>query len=809
VEFKIQEIVWAIEETVTDYKNNKRIAVQVFRDAKCLRDDFRSYSIVADTFNFLTYSFCRHEGKVPLTNSLVKIGEITAKTLGLKKIATNKSIQLGSLIVESLIDNNYVSLHREEYMSYEHLIENDKKVGIRFQPYHLEIGSRFKGIKFLVKERIGISSRKYPKWDSNKRVVLGVEDRLIKGATKISETKPYLEAVNNIEQVQWEINPKVAEVSKSLTSSLIDSSIRLNTKDGCIVKFEARDIKREDDNKQYKDVELYLNDVLFEPHLGSSSQVKVIEAQMVKYEKQKKKLQPNSPQMRKLIKQIQKCSKVYEEKNRQWQAKQLCLKTQSQTNRDEFILNTIHGTEQAPGWLGYKFYLASFLDFRGRVYARDPYFSYQSSDLARGHLMFAEKKLMTDTGYKHLLVHIANSFNETFKVEQLKNIKWTESDYITDLESDGVPDMSVDKMTLQDRINWAEDNLDIFLEVAMDPIEAKEIWMNAEKPWVFLSLCFEVVQYLAEEGDYYSQIPIAIDGSVNGTQHLAAMSKDEIAGSMVGLMPQEKPIDFYIVVAKGIINANVGNDLGLLLSKIPMKLIRKGISKRGTMTKAYDAGVRCIANIIYTDCYDAGMTAKYNITRTVANQLAKDLVETYNSLCSGPVAVKNYLQALTKYRIKELGYKSAQWETLSGFEVVSEKWATKKKRAVVSFCKKRIDIIYREVTDKPAIHEIVSGISPNYVHSMDAAHMSLVINELNEEGITSFGAIHDSFSVHADDVDKLLEITKSVFIRMYNNDVFANMKDQFVHSDDGFNVSEPRSGSLDLEQIKESQYFFC
>jgi|GEM_PF-1850818 hypothetical protein len=809
MDFKIQEIVWAIEEIVTDYKNNKRVAVQIFRDAKCLRDDFRSYSIVADAFNFLTYSFCKHEGEVPLTNSLVKIGEITAKTLDINKIQTNRAIQLGSLIIEALIDNGYITLHREEYMSYEQLIEKDKKVKVRFQPYHIEIGSRFKGIKFLVKERIGISARKYPKWDSNKRVVLGVEDRLVKGVVKVDKSKPYLKAVNNIEQVRWEVNPKVAEISNTLTSLLIDSSIRLRDKDGSDVQFEARDIKREHENKEYKDVDLYHNDILFEPHLGNSSQVKVIEIQMVKLEKQAKKVKSDKKRLKEITKQISKCAEIYEKKNRQWQAKQLCLRTQSKSNRDEFILNTIHGTKEAPGWIGYKFYLASFLDFRGRMYARDPYFSYQSSDLARGHLMFAEKKVMTDKGYKHLLIHIANSYNQSYTINQLKEANWIESDYIKDLEEDGIPDMSVDKMTLQDRINWSEYNLDVFLGISLDPIEDKEAWMSAEKPWVFLSLCFEVVQYLVEDGDYYSQIPIAIDGSVNGTQHLAAMSKDEIAGAMVGLIPQEKPIDFYIVVAKGIINSNIDNDLGEILAKIPMKLIRKGISKRGTMTKAYDAGVRCISNIIYTDCYDAGMTAKYNITRSVANKLAKDLVSTYNSLCSGPVAVKNYLQALTKYRIKELGYKSAQWETPSGFEVVAEKWSTKKKRAVVSFCKKRIDIIYREITDVPSVHEITSGISPNYVHSMDAAHMSLVINQLHEEGITSFGAIHDSFSVHADDVDQLLEITKSVFISIYNCDVFKDMKSQFIGMDDKFDVLEPKSGSLDLEQIKDSKYFFC
>jgi len=811
MEYKVQEIVWDLENKITDVKSNKRVAVQLFRNAKCLRDDFRCYSIVLDTFNYLTYAFCRHDGMIWLTNTLIKVGEIASKALDVPKSDTNKNAQLGSIIVESLIKNKYLTLHREDFMTYDELVIDGKKKKTRFQPYHLELGERFDKIKMPIKERTGISIRKYPKWESKERMIMGCKDILVKGKVKINKETPapFLEAINSLEQVQWEINPKVAEISIQLQNHLTDTNIRVETKDGQNQVFSVLDIRREGINKDLKGVDLYHNDTLFEPHKGNSATVKTIEMQMVKLESQLKNIKPTSKKYKPIVKKIKECQELYEIQNRYWLAKQTCLRIRSQANRDSFILNTIHGDKNAPGWLGYKFYLANFLDFRGRVYARDPYFSYQSSDLARGHLMFGEKKLMTNSGYKHLLVHLANSYNQSYKISELEELDWLEFDYITNLKIDGIPDISVDKMTLQDRVNWAENNLDMILGIAMDPIEDKAIWLDAEKPWVFLSLCFEVIQYLAEDGDYYSQIPIAIDGSVNGTQHLAAMSKDEVAGKMVGLIPQERPIDFYIVVAKGIINRNVGNDLGKILANIPMKLIRKGISKRGTMTKAYDAGVRCIANIIYTDCYDAGMTRKYGITRSVANRLAKDLVGTYNSLCSGPVAIKNYLQALTKHRIKELGYNSAQWETPSGFPVRSEKWITRKKKTVVRLNKDRIDLVYHEVTDKPSLHEIMSGISPNYVHSMDASHMSLVINHLRSIGITSFGAIHDSFSVHADDVDKLLETTKEVFIEMYNCNIISEMYEQFVHCDESFSAKVPNQGGLDLEQIRQSKYFFC
>ena len=811
MEFKIQEIVWSIEETVIDYKSNKRFAVQIFRNCQCLRDDFRSYSIVSDTFNYLTYAFSRNDGQIPLTNTLAKLGDIVSKTLSLKNQGKSAKLQLGSIVLEALIDKDYITLHREEYMTYEQLLIKGEKVRKRMQPYHLELGEQFRDVKFLIKERLGISTTKYPEWDSNERMVLGVKDRLVKGTIKISKgiKKPFLKAINNLEKVRWEVNPDIAQVSKQLEALLIDSSIEVITEDGEIVRFESSDIKRIGANEKYKNVNLYYNDILFEPDLGNAAQVKIIEAKLASLEKRYKRIKTTGELKDSIKKQIDTCMDIYEEKNRHWLAKQLCLRKRSHVNRDQFILNTIHGCEEAPGWLGSKFYLSSFLDFRGRVYARDPYFSYQSSDLARGHLMFAEKKLMTDKGYRHLLAHLANSYNQSYTIEELKDLDWTEQDYAKDLIIDGIPDISVDKMTIKDRELWSENSLDFIFDVALDPIESREQWMQAEKPWVFLSLCFEVIKYLAEDGEYFSQMPIAIDGASNGTQHLAAMSKDEIAGAMVGLIPTNKPIDFYIVIAKGILNRNVDNDLGKILAQIPMKLIRKGISKRGTMTKAYDAGVRCIANIIYTDCYDAGMTVKYGITRSVSSKLAKDLVDTYNSLCSGPVAVKDYLQALTKHRIKELNYRSSEWDTPSGFHVISEKWITSKKQVVVRLNKNRIGIVYREVTSIPAIHEITSGISPNYVHSMDASHMSLVINELNDAGIYSFGAIHDSFSVHADDVDTMLDITKSVFISMYDHDVFTDMKKQFVGNDENFTIDKPDIGKLDLNRIKESEYFFC
>ena len=808
----VQEIVWSIEERImqSGSSNNNNSAVKEIRNANCLRDDFRMVNIVKETFNYLTSTFQRHEGKIMLTNTNMNVGEICVKHLAIENANIVLKMKLGCLILNALIDQEYLILTREPFFTIEEIMERGKKKQVRLQPYHLEMAHKYGNIVLDEKERIGISRHQYPAWRKNTRMVDGIKDRLIKSSIKeIDQYSDYVKAVNRLEKVKWCVNANVAKVSEKLEDKLTETIIKLETEDGSEIEFDAKDIRRENINKIYKDTKLYRNGSLFEPDKGNSTTVKTIEDALNKEEKRKNTLKKDGKAMRLCLRKINKLNKLFDKHNLMWTAKQLCLATQSKAARNHAILNSIHGPN---GWASYTFYLSMFLDFRGRVYARDPYFSYQSNDLARGHLQFAEKQLVTETGFKYLLIHAANSYNQSYTIKELEKLEWTETNYVSDLVVDGIPDLSVDKMSLEDRQKWSEENTELFWNIAEDPVATKDIWMAAEKPWVFLSICFEICAYhgsLLTDEEHYSQLPIAIDGSSNGTQHLAAMSKDEVAGRMVGLMEQEKPIDFYIIVAKGILNRNVGTDLGKILAEIPMKLIRKGISKRGTMTKAYDAGIKCIADIIYMDCYDAGMTTKYGITKTIAKKLSKDLVQTYNAICSGPVSIKNYLQALVKHRVDKQNEDTVCWMSPSGFPCVSEKWIMNKKKVELPFTQGRIQVVVHEQTTRPAMHEMISGISPNYVHSMDAAHMSLVIVELEKSGILSFGAIHDSFSVHAEKVPELLHITKETFIDIYDRNIFKDMRSQIISNDPLFTDAEPRKGKLDLKELMYSDYFFC
>ena len=73
-----------------------------------------------------------------------------------------------------------------------------------------------------------------------------------------------------------------------------------------------------------------------------------------------------------------------------------------------------------------------------------------------------------------------------------------------------------DKVSLDDRIKWVEDNHDMILESAHDPINGDRTWMKADKPFQFLAASIEYNRVKRYGLEYESDLPIHIDGSCNG-----------------------------------------------------------------------------------------------------------------------------------------------------------------------------------------------------------------------------------------------------------------------------------------------------
>jgi DNA-directed RNA polymerase len=188
------------------------------------------------------------------------------------------------------------------------------------------------------------------------------------------------------------------------------------------------------------------------------------------------------------------------------------------------------------------FYHLYFLDFRGRKYASTAYLHEQGSDLARGLLLRADKKAIGLPGYQWLLISLANNWGGSADRE------------------DG---LKTDKIPLKDRVDWASANIDKLVSYARLP-KIEQGWMQADKPWQFLAACIELKNLLdwqesqgifdkqdhSRDYRYESSLECFVDGSNNGSQHLAALTKDEVTAPHVNLVPLPFPGDLYLHVAE-------------------------------------------------------------------------------------------------------------------------------------------------------------------------------------------------------------------------------------------------------------------
>ena len=445
------------------------------------------------------------------------------------------------------------------------------------------------------------------------------------------------------------------------------------------------------------------------------------------------------------------------------------------------------------------FYCLYDFDYRGRIYNRETIFNFQGSDTARGLFLFNEAKPVDDRGFDWLCVHAACSMNASYKIDKIPS--WCTEDYAAHLQQEGLEDISVDKMTLQDRINWTLNHLpEIQLTAELNVIP------EAEKPVSYLAVCHEINNYLKYTAAgliYSSSLPIPIDGSNNGWQHLGAISKDKRTGELVGLVPVKIQNDFYVQTAKKLIEITKDEERSAILASMPMKKIRKGISKRGSMTRAYSAGAQKIAENMNNDLRK--MDIEFDDKTCLG--FSRDLIKAIEQTCTGPLHTMKYFQKIAAAIVQVDD--SIRWVTPSGFYVEYFNYHRKSvsQRGTITGYGRRGEVHHRaEIeTDNVDQRGFACGISPNYIHSLDASHMAKVI--CGWDG--SFGAVHDSFSSHASDIDDLCRLTKHVFVDMYNHPDYFDMIERSILNDVEYIVERPALGTLNIEEVVNSDYFFA
>jgi DNA-directed RNA polymerase len=146
--------------------------------------------------------------------------------------------------------------------------------------------------------------------------------------------------------------------------------------------------------------------------------------------------------------------------------------------------------------------------------------------------------------------------------------------------------------------------------------------------------------------------------------------------------------------------------------------------------------------------------------------------------------------------------------------LVSQDYRTVKGKAFGSYITgKRVQLVLSVDGTEIDKRRMAAGIAPNFVHACDAAHMVGTINRCLDEGVWHFAMIHDSFGTHAGNVDVLSEQLRRAFVDQYSRHVLGKLREELAASLPEKLASElplvPQMGTLDLEGVNSSQYFFA
>ena len=433
------------------------------------------------------------------------------------------------------------------------------------------------------------------------------------------------------------------------------------------------------------------------------------------------------------------------------------------------------------------FYHAWTLDFRGRAYTVTEMLSPQSGDFDKGLIHFATPCKVTKEGMYWLMVHVANCF-------------------------DGVDFGSgpaSDKVSFDDRVLWVQDNLDHFKDINKDPYTYTN-WMDNETTkknpsFQRLAAAFDLVTAL-ETG--YSSIPVQLDGSCNGSQHWAAIMRDTELALKVNVAPTDVPGDLYQFVADTAtsICATGETKWHEIFYEYWDKRIPRKVVKRSTMCDAYgitDHGIRKY-------CREEGhlnwVEDPSNKVQAV-NELSSLIRLSLDGALQSANAGKIFLQDLTEL-CASYG-KHASWTTPTGFKVINR--YTQERIKVLDthlYRNSRLQLSIVEDTKNPAPSLAVQAIPPNYIHSIDAAHMMLTINMMFDLGVFSFSMIHDSYGCHCSYVPLMRKALVTTFYEIHKNPLLEEFKKDIENVIGPVGRSLPEQGDLDIERVRDSEYLF-
>lgn len=422
-------------------------------------------------------------------------------------------------------------------------------------------------------------------------------------------------------------------------------------------------------------------------------------------------------------------------------------------------------------------YFPTFVDWRGRLYFRSS-LNPQSNDSVKGCIEFAEGKVLGERGLFWLKVHIANC-------------------------------AGFDKHLPEIKAQFVDDNMEMLLDFYNNPLD-----VEAPEPETTCTLYHALAAYvealeLDDPTQYVCHVPVAMDATCSGLQHFSAMLRDEEGALHTNLTNNglDQKSDIYKHVGELADELKSKQTKDVVIQKYWEKYaVTRSMAKRSVMTFVYGSTLTSTIDYIMEDMQADGMpdiiddadgTVIYG-HRKLVTPVAKAVRLGVQLTVPAAERGMKYLQSIaraTDYPV--------QWLNPVGMPVIN--WAEIKEVKRISIRSMgRVDALVSTFTGQYDKRGAVSGISPNFVHSMDSGHLCKVLANNTIRILPN----HDSFATHPCDVDELHTSLREEFVSMYKEDLLSSLASSVIMHADA-DVTLPTKGNFDLQDVLNSPFMFC
>lgn len=350
--------------------------------------------------------------------------------------------------------------------------------------------------------------------------------------------------------------------------------------------------------------------------------------------------------------------------------------------------------------------------------------------------------------------------------------------------------MGLDKSSMEERIEWVYCHKDLISCVATEPLSNLSLWSQASEPWSFLAACREFYLCCITKEKTTSGLPIGVDATCSGLQHLSSLTYDRGAAEMVNVVPTPKPTDAYALVAE---------EAKRYLPPSYHSLMNRKVTKRTVMTTPYGVTQDSARGYIREELPKELPNGEPLELAKVVKAVFKEAIP---AVIPGPIKAMNYIQKAAVEAIKD-GRDYLVWTTPSGFTVQQDDRQTEIVKVETRLLGTRLQSsIAKDTTElKPSARQTKKGAAPNLVHSLDAALVHLTFQHWDKP----FTVIHDCVLARSCDMELVGELIRHNFVDIYSKPILANWaKEIGVDFDPSIMVN-----TLDINEVLDSRYFFC